>query len=80
MIFLLVRQIWKWPLEREIKFLKKEVLINQSELKNFPVQKFSQRSMFEKKTESPAKVLQALQESIKKIIKSDTSTKSVCNQ
>ncbi len=39
MIFLLVRQIWWRPLEREIKFLKNEVLINQSELKNFPVQK-----------------------------------------
>ena len=65
MIFLLVRQIWWRPLEREIKFLKKEVLTNQSELKNFPVQKSSQQSMFEKKSESPAKVLQALQESIK---------------
>ena len=52
-------------IEREIKFLKKEVLTNQSELKNFPVQKLSQRSMLEKKSESPAKVLQALQESIK---------------
>ncbi len=41
-------------------------MINQSELKNFPVQKLSHRSMFEKKFESPAKVLQALQESIKK--------------
>ena len=39
MIFLLVRQVWWRPIEREIKFLKKEVLINQSELKNFPVQK-----------------------------------------
>ena len=65
MIFLLVRQIWWRPLEREIKFLKKEVLTNQSELKNFPVQKSSQQSMLEKKSKSPAKVLQALQESIK---------------
>ena len=65
MIFLLGRQIWWRPLEREIKFLKNEVLISQSELKNFPVQKLSQQSMFEKKSESPAKVLQVLQESIK---------------
>ena len=66
MIFLLGRQIWWRPLEREIKFLKKEVLINQSELKNFPVQKLSQQSMFEKNSQSPARVLQALQELIKK--------------
>ncbi len=65
MIFLLVRQIWWRPLEREIKFLENEVLISQSELKNFPVQKLSQQSMFEKKSQSPAKVLQALQELIK---------------
>ena len=65
MIFLLVRQIWWRPLEREIKFLENEVLISQSELKNFPVQKLSQQSMFEKKSQSPAKVLQALQEIIK---------------
>ena len=65
MIFLLVRQIWWRPLEREIKFLKNEVLINQSELENFQVQKLSQQSMFEKKSHSPAKVLQALQELIK---------------
>ncbi|MGB0140065.1 MAG: hypothetical protein ACPGCN_10045, partial [bacterium] len=65
MIFLLVRQIWWRPLEREIKFLENEVLISQSELKNFPVQKLSQQSMLEKKSKSPAKVLQALQESIK---------------
>ena len=39
MIFLLVRQIWWRPFEREIKILKKEVLINQSEFKIFPVQK-----------------------------------------
>ena len=65
MIFLLVRQIWRRPLERKIKFLKKEVLINQSELKNFPFQQLSHRSMFVKKSESPSKVLQALQESIK---------------
>ncbi len=65
MIFLLVRQIWRRPLERKIKFLKREVLINQSELKNFPFQQLSHRSMFVKKSESPSKVLQALQESIK---------------
>jgi hypothetical protein len=65
MIFLLVRQIWWRPLEREIKFLENEVLISQSELKNFPVQKLSQQSMLEKKSQSPAKVLQALQELIK---------------
>ena len=65
MIFLLVRQIWWRPLEREFKFLENEVLISQSELKNFPVQKLSQQSMFEKKSQSPAKVLQALQELIK---------------
>ena len=65
MISLLVRQIWWRPLEKEIKFLKKGVLINQSELKNFPVQKLSQQSMLEKKSQSPAKVLQALQELIK---------------
>ncbi len=56
-IFLLVRQIWWRTIEMEIKSLSKEVSINQSELKNFPVQKLSQRSMFEKKSESPVKVL-----------------------
>ena len=50
---------------REIKILKKEVLTNQSELENFQVQKLSKRSIFEKKSESPAKILRALQESIK---------------
>ena len=65
MISLLVRQIWWRPLERDIKFLKNEVITNQSELENFQIQKLSQQSMFEKKSESPAKVLQALQELIK---------------
>ncbi len=65
MISISVRQIWWRTLESEIKILKKEVLTNQSELENFQVQKLSQLSMFEKKSHSPAKVLQALQELIK---------------
>ena len=65
-------------LEREIKILKKEILINQSELKRFPVQKLSQQSMFEKKSQS-AKVLQALQELIKNY-EIQILQQNLCNQ
>jgi len=66
MIILMVRQFWWQSLEREIKFLEKEVLINQSELNNFPVEIFSQDLIqFETSSDSPAKSLQLLQESIK---------------
>ncbi len=66
MIFLLVRQIWWRPLEREIKFLEKKISSNQSELNNLPPERFSKDLIpDETSPESPAKSLQLLQESIK---------------
>ena len=66
MIILLVRQIWWRPLEREIKFLEKKILSNQSELNNLSLKRVSKDLiLYETSPESPAKALQSLQESIK---------------
>ncbi len=62
MIFLLVRQIWWRPLEREIKFLEKKILSNQSELNNLSQKRVSKDLiLYETSPESPAKALQSLQ-------------------
>ena len=62
----MVRQYWWKPLEREIKFLKKKISSNQSELNNLHPERFSKYLIqYETSPESPAKSLQSLQESIK---------------
>ena len=62
----MVRQYWWKPLEREIKFLKKKISSNQSELNNLPPERFSKDLIqYAPSPESPAKSLQLLQESIK---------------
>jgi len=66
MIILMVRQFWWQPLEREIKFLEKKISSNQSELNNLPPEIFSKDLIqYETSSDSPAKSLQLLQESIK---------------
>ena len=62
----MIRQFWWKPLEREIKFLEKKISSNQSELNNLPPKRFSKDLIqYETSPESPAKSLQALQESTK---------------
>ena len=66
MIIVMIRQFWWKPLEREIKFLEKKISSNQSELNNLPPKRFSKDLIqYETSPESPAKSLQALQESNK---------------
>ena len=66
MIILMVRQFWWQPLEREIKFLENKISSNQSELNNLPPEIFSKDLIqYENSSDSPAKSLQLLQESIK---------------
>ena len=66
MIIVMIRQFWWKPLEREIKFLEKKISSNQSELNNLPPKRFSKDLIqYETSPESPAKSLQALQESTK---------------
>ncbi len=65
-IIVMIRQFWWKPLEREIKFLEKKISSNQSELNNLPPERFSKDLIqYETSPESPAKSLQALQESNK---------------
>ena len=62
----MIRQFWWKPLEREIKFLEKKISSNQSELNNLLPERFSKDLIqYETSPESPAKSLQALQESTK---------------
>ena len=62
----MIRQFWWKPLEREIKFLEKKISSNQSELNNLLPERFSKDLIqYETSPESPAKSLQALQESNK---------------
>ncbi|HBM52948.1 MAG TPA: hypothetical protein DDZ97_07630, partial [Deltaproteobacteria bacterium] len=64
MIIVMIRQFWWKPLEREIKFLEKKISSNQSELNNLLPERFSKDLIqYETSPESPAKSLQALQES-----------------
>ena len=66
MIILMVRQFWWQSLEHEIKFLEKKISSIQSELNNLPPERFSKDLIqYEPSSESPAKSLQTLQESIK---------------
>ena len=66
MIIVMIRQFWWKPLEREIKFLEKKISSNQSELNNLLPERFSKDLIqYETSPESPAKSLQALQESTK---------------
>tara|TARA_A100001015_G_scaffold221581_1_gene249431 strand:+ start:2522 stop:3070 length:549 start_codon:yes stop_codon:yes gene_type:complete len=66
MIIVMIRQFWWKPLEREIKFLEKKISSNQSELNNLLPERFSKDLIqYETSPESPAKSLQALQESNK---------------
>ena len=66
MIIVMIRQFWWKPLDCEIKFLEKKISSNQSELNNLPPKKFSKDLIqYETSPESPAKSLQALQESNK---------------